>query len=205
MYESGKNRLRNGVAVIVAVCFSTSPTFQAFESSSLCAQLPLLSRATWIEDEQAFNFVAYAERAESVMQFFYFPDDLANLVLTFQLDPLHNKSGRIWHCKIPLNLFQGRGPVKNDRISFEKAHWDATAVDSVNAPAPTSSCFDRICAQGRDRCSGARLSAVSMEAGQACCPCCPFLLGISIYRVERVDAGELIDSKNRQQTCGFSG
>jgi len=38
MHESGKNRLRNGVAVIVAVCFSTSPTFQAFESSSLCAQ-----------------------------------------------------------------------------------------------------------------------------------------------------------------------
>jgi hypothetical protein len=42
-----------------------------------------------------------------------------NLVLTFQR-PLHDKSGRIWHCKIPLNLFHGRGPVKNHRISFEK-------------------------------------------------------------------------------------
>ena len=38
MHESGKYRLRQGVAVIVAVCFSTSPIFQAFESSSLCAQ-----------------------------------------------------------------------------------------------------------------------------------------------------------------------
>ena len=120
MYESGKNRLRNVVAVIVAVCFSTAPKFQAFESSTMCAQLPLLSRATWIQGDQAFNFVVYAERAESVMQFLCSPDDLANLVLTFQLDFLHKKSGRIWHFKIPVNLFQGCGPVKNDRISFEK-------------------------------------------------------------------------------------
>jgi hypothetical protein len=27
--------------------------------------------------------------------------------------------------------------------------------------------------------------------------------GISIYRVEREDAGDLVDSKNRQQTRGF--
>jgi hypothetical protein len=47
------------------------------------------------------------------------------------------------------------------------------------------------------------LSAVSMGGGLACCPCCPFPLGFSIYRVERVDAGDLVDSKNRQQTCGF--
>jgi hypothetical protein len=39
--------------------------------------------------------------------------------------------------------------------------------------------------------------------GLSCCPCCPFPPGISIYRVERGDAGDLVDSKNRQQTCGF--
>jgi hypothetical protein len=64
--------------------------------------------------------VVYAERAESVMQLLYSPDDSAKPVLTFQLDPLHKKSGRIWHCKIPLDLFHGRGPVKSHRISFAK-------------------------------------------------------------------------------------
>jgi hypothetical protein len=31
----------------------------------------------------------------------------------------------------------------------------------------------------------------------------PISPGISIYRVEREDAGDLVDSKNRQQTRGF--
>ena len=34
--------------------------------------------------------------------FLYSPPDLAKPVLTFQFDPVRNKSGRIWHCRIPL-------------------------------------------------------------------------------------------------------
>ena len=65
--------------------------------------LPLPLGATWIEDEQAFNFAVYAEHAESVTLFLYSPADLAKPVLTFQFDPIRNKSGRIWHCRIPLD------------------------------------------------------------------------------------------------------
>jgi isoamylase len=65
--------------------------------------LPLPLGATWIEDEQAFNFAVYAERAETVTLFLYSHHDLANPILTFQLDFLLNKSGRIWHCRIPLH------------------------------------------------------------------------------------------------------
>jgi isoamylase len=64
---------------------------------------PLPLGATWIEDEQAFNFAVYTEHAESVTLLLYSPDDLANPVLTFRFDSLNNKSGRIWHCRIPLN------------------------------------------------------------------------------------------------------
>src|ERR1700740_411890 len=63
---------------------------------------PLPLGVNWIEDEQAFNFAVQSEHAESVTLLLYSPADLVNPLLTFQLDFLHNKSGRIWHCRIPV-------------------------------------------------------------------------------------------------------
>jgi len=63
---------------------------------------PLPLGATWIEDERAFNFAVYAEQAESLTLLLY-SDDLANPVRTSQFDFVRNKSGRIWHCRVPLN------------------------------------------------------------------------------------------------------
>jgi isoamylase len=63
--------------------------------------------ATWIEEEQAFNFAVYAEHAENVTLLLYSADDLANPILTFQFDFLRNKSGRVWHCRLPLNQMRG--------------------------------------------------------------------------------------------------
>jgi isoamylase len=68
---------------------------------------PLPLGATWIEEEQAFNFAVHAEHAESVALLLYSADDLANPILTFQFDFLRNKSGRIWHCRLPLNQMCG--------------------------------------------------------------------------------------------------
>ena len=68
---------------------------------------PLPLGATWIKDEQAFNFSVYTEHAERVALFLYSADDLANPVLTFEFDELNNKSGQIWHCRIPLNQTRG--------------------------------------------------------------------------------------------------
>jgi len=64
---------------------------------------PLPLGATWIEEEQAFNFAVYAEHAESVALLLYSPENLANPLLTFQFNSLRNKSGRIWHCRIPVD------------------------------------------------------------------------------------------------------
>ena len=68
---------------------------------------PLPLGATWIEEQQAFNFAVYAEHAESVALLLYSADDLANPILTFQFDFIRNKSGRIWHCRLPLNEMRG--------------------------------------------------------------------------------------------------
>ena len=65
--------------------------------------LPLPLGASWVDDEKAFNFAVYAEHAESVTLLFYSAQDLMEPTLTFQFDFLRNKSGRIWHCRIPLN------------------------------------------------------------------------------------------------------
>jgi glycogen operon protein len=49
----------------------------------------------------------YAEHAVSVTLLLYSADDLAHPILTFQFDYIRNKSGRIWHCRVPLNQIRG--------------------------------------------------------------------------------------------------
>ncbi len=63
---------------------------------------PLPLGVTWIEEEQAFNFAIHSEHAESVTLLLYAPSDLVNPLLAYRFDYLRNKSGRIWHCRIPL-------------------------------------------------------------------------------------------------------
>lgn len=56
---------------------------------------------TWIEEDQAFNFALHAEHAESVTLLFYSSTDLTNPLLEYRFDFLRNKSGQVWHCRIP--------------------------------------------------------------------------------------------------------
>ena len=55
---------------------------------------------TWIEDERAFNFSIYSKHAESVELRFY-GDDFEHLLHQFRFDYLKNKSGPVWHCRLP--------------------------------------------------------------------------------------------------------
>jgi isoamylase len=73
------------------------PTWEQVEGS------PLPLGACWIESDQAFNFAVHAEHAESVTLLLYRPADLVNPSLTYRFDFLRNKSGRIWHCRIPVS------------------------------------------------------------------------------------------------------
>src|SRR5215471_3736156 len=63
---------------------------------------PLPLGVTWIEQERAFNFAVHAEFAESVTLLLYSASDLVNPVLTLPFDFLHNRSGRIWHRRVPV-------------------------------------------------------------------------------------------------------
>jgi isoamylase len=75
---------------------SKRPTWAQVEGS------PLPLGVRWIEEEQAFNFALHAEHAESVTLLLYAATDLVNPLLTFRFDFLRNKSGWIWHCRIPI-------------------------------------------------------------------------------------------------------
>jgi glycogen operon protein len=63
---------------------------------------PLPLGVTWIEEEQAFNFAVHTEHAERVTLLLFSAADLVNPGHTFRFDFLRNKSGRIWHCRIPI-------------------------------------------------------------------------------------------------------
>jgi isoamylase len=80
----------------VAAPPSRHPTWEETEGN------PLPLGVKWIEEQQAFNFAVHSEHAESVTLLLYSPADLVNPLLTFRLDFLHNKSGRIWHCRVPV-------------------------------------------------------------------------------------------------------
>ena len=63
--------------------------------------VPLPLGVTWIHEDQAYNFAVYAEHADHVTLLLYSPSDLAIPAIEFHFDPVRNKSGRIWHCRIP--------------------------------------------------------------------------------------------------------
>lgn len=57
--------------------------------------------ASFVGDEAAWNFALYSKHAETVTLCAYHADDLTKPVLTYPFDSIRNKSGRIWHCRIP--------------------------------------------------------------------------------------------------------
>src|SRR5207245_8344104 len=85
-----------GRTQLAAAAHSKRSTWEQSEGS------PLPLGVTWMEEEQAFNFAIDAEHAESVTLLLYAATDLVNPRLTYRFDFLRNKSGRIWHCRIPL-------------------------------------------------------------------------------------------------------
>ena len=56
---------------------------------------------TWIEDERAYNFALYSKHATGVVLLLYTSDDTVNPAARHRLNYLINKSGRVWHCRIP--------------------------------------------------------------------------------------------------------
>ncbi len=98
---------------------------------------------TWIEREAAYNFALYSKHATAVTLLLYSELDLSIPTYEYSLNPLANKSGRIWHFRarkssIPLARYYGY------RLSGPKASGEGQRFDPEKVlldPYATCVCF----------------------------------------------------------------
>ena len=63
--------------------------------------------ATWIAAEDAYNFALYSKHATRVTLLLFREGDPGKPAVEVELDYRFNKSGRIWHCRLPLARMAG--------------------------------------------------------------------------------------------------
>ena len=63
--------------------------------------------ATWIADEEAFNFALYSKYASEVRVLLYSREDTTHPLHEHKFDPLINKSERVWHCRLRGSAISG--------------------------------------------------------------------------------------------------
>lgn len=109
---------------------------------------------TWIEAEQAFNFALYSEHAEHVTLMFYRPDKLRDPAVVVRLSHLRNKSGRVWHCRVPAAELNGAtyyaygvgGPPPDGHLEWHAFDEDKVLLDPYAPGVFIPSTFDRAAA-----------------------------------------------------------
>jgi isoamylase len=65
---------------------------------------PLPLGVSWIAAEEAYNFALYARHATGVSILLYAAQNPVQPLALVRLDYLQQKSGRIWHCRLPATL-----------------------------------------------------------------------------------------------------
>ncbi len=59
---------------------------------------------SFVERARAYNFALYSKHATGVVLLLYSAGDPVRPILEHRLDPLRNKSGRVWHCRLPAGI-----------------------------------------------------------------------------------------------------
>jgi isoamylase len=99
---------------------------------------PHIPGAIWIDEERAYNFTLYSRQATGVTLLLYGDNDLFNPLARIALDYLKNKSGRVWHCRVPAGEIAGARyyaysvdgpfqPQNGDRFDSQKVLLDPYA------------------------------------------------------------------------------
>jgi isoamylase len=109
----------------------------------------------WIESEQAFNFALYSKHASAVTLLLYTKENVLNPFVMLPLDPYRNKSGRVWHCRIPEQAMQGAiyyaysidGPPPNGRFEWNTFDPEKILLDPYALGVYFPEGFDRQSAQ----------------------------------------------------------
>ncbi len=65
---------------------------------------PIPHGVSYVADEDAYNFALYSKHATGVTLLLYAPDDVVEPVSTHELCFPENKTGRVWHCRLPASV-----------------------------------------------------------------------------------------------------
>jgi glycogen operon protein len=111
---------------------------------------PIPLGASWIESENAYNFAIYSKHAEKVALVF-FGDDLVTPVYRYEFEYLRNKTGPIWHCRIPdaalagatLYAYQIDGPTPGPGFEWHTFDPEKVLLDPYARDVHFSPSFDR--------------------------------------------------------------
>jgi len=76
---------------------------------------------SFVASQQAYNFALYSKHATSVTLQLYRDNDTRQPFYSYLFKPLLNKSGRVWHCRLPAATIDG-------------AHYYAYQIDGPNQP-----------------------------------------------------------------------
>lgn len=106
---------------------------------------------TWLEHEQAYNFALYAGDAATVTLQLYLKDELRVPCLSVTFDPLCNKSGPIWHCRLPISeagdaeyyAYQVDGPVDSALLPWHAFDSEKVLLDPYARSVFFPECFNR--------------------------------------------------------------
>jgi glycogen operon protein len=80
------------------------PTIDAWERIE---GAPYPFGVTWIASQGAFNFALYSRYATGVTLVFYRAGAMETPVYEYRFSPRRNKTGRVWHCVLPLTSLHG--------------------------------------------------------------------------------------------------
>jgi len=116
-----------------------------------------------IPASNAYNFSIYSKNSTRVRLLLFAAADLVDPVLTYEFDPLRNRTGRIWHAAIPANSVQSAtyyaysidGPPPTGR----QHEWNAfkaakVLLDPFAASIYFPPTYDRAAALGSDSNAG---------------------------------------------------
>ncbi len=111
---------------------------------------PLPLGVTWIAKDHAYNFAIFSEYAESVTLFLY-GEDSSTPLFSYVFDHLRNKSGRVWHCRIPKDVVSGAqyyayrvsGPRPSDPSAWHRFDPEKILLDPYATSVFFPSTYDR--------------------------------------------------------------
>ncbi|MFH1299727.1 MAG: alpha-amylase family glycosyl hydrolase [Planctomycetota bacterium] len=72
------------------------PEWEKFEGT------PSPLGVNWLNREQAYNFAIEAMNASRVTLLLYLEKEINTPSYSMELDPFKNKSGSVWHCRVPI-------------------------------------------------------------------------------------------------------